>query len=341
MAVQKIDYSIDPSWTYDQLLVKYCEILQTLGVYGALVDTYVYNNFTIYVYKRTYQPSESPVAKYPNCYVETWIDTSGNCWRQCYYTADGSWNTDTHRFEPGSDPDEKAWATYYSLSSTNRYSSSYARTWWSFTANLNEKLPIYLYRSQADPNFWWVAIDNSGTGTAVYEPSSSTQLDPIVPIDQRYCFPSYRITGHSENSITIRHNGQSFSESWVQKGAGSSNINWINGYADRGDLDRHGFNSVTSEDITVATDDFSMPNLYGNGGYSSGDTRLTLVRGAKWTNWLKNKLIPNDFALLADPSTTSQTRVGQPYIINGKTYEVVKASHTTSHGMFLVAQITD
>ena len=39
MAVQKIDYSLNPPWTYNELIQKYYEILGTLGVYGPLVDT--------------------------------------------------------------------------------------------------------------------------------------------------------------------------------------------------------------------------------------------------------------------------------------------------------------
>ena len=342
MAVQKINYSLNPPWTYDELIQKYYEILGTLGVYGTLVDTFptpYQSTYTAFVYKRTHQPSESPTARFPHMYVSTWAE-GGIVYRINWVTNDGSWNTDTHLFVPGTDPGEGSYKTYYNTGTSQHYTNNYKQRFWSASANTGELLPIYLYRSQEDPNYWWLTIDNGGEGVAYYEPSPSVQFDPMVPIDQLYCFPTYRI-GSESSRIYTRNNGQHYSQSWPYHGEYSSAYTVFGGgnYARYLDLDSHHFGADSGSNAYTDGFQFSMPNIYGD---TAATPRLTLVRGAKWTNWLKNKLIPNDFALLADPGITSQTRVGQPYIINGKTYEVVKASlGSSANGMFLVAQITD
>ena len=345
MAVQKIDYSLNPPWTYDQLIQKYYEILGTLGVYGPLVDTFespYSSSYTVYVYKRTHQPSESPAARFPNMYVASWAENSIHN-RINWFTNDGSWDTDTHRFVPGTDPGEGPYRTYYNTGTSNHYSNNYKQRFWSASANTSELLPIYLYRSQEDPSYFWITIDNGDQGVAYYEPSSSVQFDPMVPIDQLYCFPTYRI-GSDKNRIFTRNNGQHYAQSWTAHGTYNASYNSYAGntYARYNDLDSHYFSADNSVIQNLDSFQFSMPNIYEDSSVAGTTPRLTLVRGAKWTNWLKNKLIPNDFALLADPGITSQTRVGQPYIINGKTYEVVMASSgSNAPGMFLVAQITD
>lgn len=345
MAVQKTNYSLNPPWTYDELIQKYYEILGTLGVYGTLVDSFPSPNsasYTAYVYKRTHQPSESPAARFPDIYVSTWAE-GGIAYRLNWVTNDGSWNTDTHRFVPGTDPGEGSFKTYYNTGANTHYSTNYRQLFWDASANTNELLPIYLYRSQEDPNYWWLTIDNGDEGVAYYEPSSSVQFDPMVAIDQLYCFPTYRIGSDGTGRIYTRNNGQHYGLSWTSHGRYDSSyiIYGSSNYARYQDLDSHYFGPDSAANRETDSFQFSMPNIYEDINVEA-TPRLTLVRGAKWTNWLKNKLIPNDFALLVDPGITSQTRVGQPYIINGKTYEVVKASSGSSTpGMFLVAQITD
>ena len=65
-----------------------------------------------------------------------------------------------------------------------------------------------------------------------------------------------------------------------------------------------------------------------------------LVRGVKYCNWMKNKTLPSDFAFVTDFGITAQTRLGQPYNINGKTYEVAAVNDNTGQSIMIVAQIT-
>ena len=94
---------------------------------------------------------------------------------------------------------------------------------------------------------------------------------------------------------------------------------------------------------TSTNSGFNMPDIHNSGSTYSQNlpSRYYLVRGVRYSNWMKNKSLPSDFACLADYGITSQTRLGQPYLLNGNRYEVAACNLSTSTSFMIVAQITD
>ena len=340
MVVTKTDYSLQPPWTYNDLRDKYMEILQDMGVMGVKLDEFTNSYGDWVVHKRTYNPSGSGTVKFPNCFYAFRV-TEQSARKVQWFTNDGTWDASTHLFVPGILGGEGQYKTYYNTGASNTgWSTNYTNRMWIAAANQNELLPIYLYRSQEDPNFYIISIDNGAQGVSYYLPPSSAQLDPMIQLTDQYLFPEYMFYPETY-SVKVRSNGFNFAASYNQHGYASSSYSAWSGSADQsyGDNDMINISMMPGGSLPEG---FCMPDTHKNGSSYNEDlsNRYHLVRGVKYSSWMKNKTLPSDFGCLADYGITAQTRLGQPYVLNGNRYEVAAVNLSNSSAVMIVAQIT-
>jgi hypothetical protein len=83
-----------------------------------------------------------------------------------------------------------------------------------------------------------------------------------------------------------------------------------------------------------------LPDILGTSGTGITASQ-NLYRGYRWSRWMKNDTFPEDIAIMVDRTVTSITRVGQPYIINGKRYEVLGSNNNADQAILILAQLED
>lgn len=346
MAVTKTTHNLPAPWTQEQLILKIMELLEAKGVVGSQLDSFESSYGTKYVYKRTYSPADKTV-KWPDQYLAVGAQSNSFWVHSWVDDGTGSWDAIEHEMVPCADA-----AEYYTCVKTTweaasgYYGATYGAAWALINkGNTNQELPISVYTSSVDPDFYWITVDDGGRGLSFYLPTSNALCSALIPLEELYLFPVYTL-GHGTDYtlyIDICSIGETWSQSWCRRGVYNTNVSWANARGISGtrfgDTDRHQVGFVRqsangSEGIITI-----LPDTY---AYLDKVTaRQGLYRGYKYSDWMKNDTFPDDIALIVDPEVTTITRVGQPYIVNGTRYEVVGSNNTSNLAILVLAQMED